>query len=94
MAVSDMKIVPGEKLFNVTDLSRLWVIADIYEYELSAVRVDQPVSIRFNYFPGKEWSSLIDYIYPAISSETRTAKVRLISSNVDGRLKPRMFTNV
>ncbi len=94
MAVSGMRITPGEKLFDVADLSRLWIIADIYEYELSAVRVGQPVSVTLSYFPGREWSSRIDYIYPVISAETRTAKVRLTLPNTDGLLKPQMFTNV
>jgi len=94
MAVSGMRIMPGEKLFDVADLSRLWIIADIYEYELSAVRVGQPVSVTLSYFPGREWSSRIDYIYPVISAETRTAKVRLTLPNADGQLKPQMFTNV
>lgn len=94
MAVQGMRIMPGEKLFDVADLSRLWIIADIYEYELSAVRVGQPVSVTLSYLPGRQWSSLIDYIYPFISAETRTAKVRLTLPNADGQLKPQMFTNV
>lgn len=94
MAVQGMRIMPGEKLFDVADLSRLWIIADIYEYELSAVRVGQPVSVTLSYFPGREWSSRIDYIYPVFSAETRTAKVRLTLPNAGGQLKPQMFTNV
>lgn len=94
MAVSGMRIMPGEKLFDVADLSRLWIIADIYEYELSAVRVGQPVTVTLSYFPGREWSSRVDYIYPVIAAETRTAKVRLTLPNADGQLKPQMFTNV
>ncbi len=43
MAVAGMRVMPGEKLFDVADLSRLWIIADIYEYELAAVHVGQPV---------------------------------------------------
>ncbi len=94
MAVAGMRVMPGEKLFDVADLSRLWIIADIYEYELAAVRVGQPVSVTLSYFPGWQWSSRIDYIYPVIAAETRTAKVRLTLPNTDGQLKPQMFTNV
>lgn len=94
MAIQGMKVMPGEKLFDVADLSHIWIVADIYEYELSAVRVGQPVKITLSYFPGQEWASRIDFIYPVFSAETRTAKVRLTLSNPGGALKPQMFTNV
>ena len=94
MAIQGMKVMPGEKLFDVADLSHVWIVADIYEYELSAVRVGQPVKITLSYFPGREWASKIDYIYPTLSAETRTAKIRLTLPNPRGELKPQMFTNV
>jgi Cu(I)/Ag(I) efflux system membrane fusion protein len=94
MAVQGMKVMPGEKLFDVADLSTLWMIADIYEYELSLIRVGQPARITLAYFPGKTFASQIDYIYPTISPDTRTARVRLALPNPDGNLKPQMFTNV
>jgi membrane fusion protein, copper/silver efflux system len=94
MAVQGMRVMPGEKLFDVADLSQLWLVADIYEYELSAVRVGQPVKITLSYFPGREWFSRIDYISPVFAADTRTAKVRLTLPNPDGQLKPQMFTDV
>ena len=94
MAAQGMKVMPGEKLFDVADFSHVWIIADIYEYELSTVRVGQPVKVTLSYFPGRVWSSRIDYIYPVFSADTRTAKVRLTLANPEGRLKPQMFTNV
>ncbi len=94
MAVQGMKVMPGEKLFDVADFSHVWIVADIYEYELSSVRVGQPVKITLSYFPGREWASRIDYIYPVFSAETRTAKVRMTLPNPGGVLKPQMFTNV
>jgi len=94
MAVQGMKVMPGEKLFDISDLSDLWIIADIYEYELPFVKVGQPARITLSYFPGKELSAKIDYIYPTISADTRTAKIRLTLPNPGGQLKPQMFTNV
>lgn len=94
MAVQGVKVMPGEKLFDIADFSELWIIADIYEYELPFVKVGQQARITLSYFPGKEFLSKIDYIYPAISADTRTAKVRLTLSNPQGQLKPQMFTNV
>jgi len=94
MAIRGMKVMPGEKLFDIADLSSLWIVADIYEYELPFVKVGQPARITLSYFPGRQFSSRIDYIYPTLSAETRTAKVRLTLPNPGGRLKPQMFTNV
>jgi membrane fusion protein, copper/silver efflux system len=94
MAVLGMKVMPGEKLFDVADLSNLWIIADIYEYELSFVKVGQDAKITLSYMPGKELSSRIDYIYPTISEDTRTAKIRFSVPNAGRQLKPQMFTNV
>ena len=94
MAVQGMRVMAGEKLFDVVDLSTVWIVADIYEYELPLIKVGQTARIGLSYFPGKEFSSQVDYIYPSLASETRTAKVRFTIPNPDGALKPQMFTNV
>jgi Cu(I)/Ag(I) efflux system membrane fusion protein len=84
----------GEKLFDIVDLSSLWVIADIYTYELPLIKKGQPAKIELSYLPGKEIMSKIDYIYPTFSDQTRTAKVRFVIPNPGGELKPQMFANV
>jgi len=94
MAVQGMRVMAGEKLFDIVDLSSVWIVADIYEYELPLIKVGQTARIGLSYFPGKEFSTRVDYIYPALASETRTAKVRFTVSNPGGELKPQMFTNV
>lgn len=94
MAVQGMRVMPGEKLFDVADLSSLWVMADIYEYELPLIQVGQRALIGLSYFPGKDFSAQVDYIYPGLANETRTAKVRFSIPNPEGILKPQMFTNV
>ena len=94
MVVAGMKVMPGEKLFDVADLSNLWVIADIYEAELALIKVGNKALITLAYLPGKELPSQIDYIYPSISAETRTVKVRLKLANLESKLKPQMFGNV
>ena len=93
-AVRGKRFEAGEKLFDLADLSTLWVISDIYVYELPLVKVGQPAKIGLSFLPGKEFTSKIDYIYPLLAGETRTAKVRFIISNPGGQLKPQMFTNV
>jgi Cu(I)/Ag(I) efflux system membrane fusion protein len=93
-AVAGMKVMPGEKLFDVADLSSLWVIADIYESELALIKVGNKATITLAYLPGREIASQIDYIYPSIAADTRTVKVRLKISNSNNQLKPQMFSNV
>lgn len=93
-ALQGMRVMPGERLFDIADLSTVWVISDIYEYELPFIKIGQSARITLSYFPGKEFQSKVDYVYPALSGETRTAKVRFAIPNPDGRLKPQMFTNV
>lgn len=93
-ALQGMKVMPGEKLFDVADLSTVWIISDIYEYELPLIKVGETAVISLSYFPGKEFLSKIEYVYPSLSGETRTAKVRFTLSNPGGQLKPQMFTNV
>jgi membrane fusion protein, copper/silver efflux system len=93
-AVQGMKIMPGEKLFDVADLSTIWITADIYEYELPLLKTGDTATIQLSYFPGRQFSSKIDYIYPTLSGETRTAKARFSIPNPGMQLKPQMFTNV
>jgi Cu(I)/Ag(I) efflux system membrane fusion protein len=94
MAVQGMRVMPGEKLFDVVDLSSVWIVADIYEYELPLIKVGQMARIGLSYFPGKDFPSRLDYIYPSLAGETRTAKARFTIPNPEGALKPQMFTNV
>ena len=94
MALQGMRVMPGEKLFDVADLSTVWIIADVYEYELSSIRVGETASIGLSYMPGKEFKSKIDYVYPTLSGETRTARVRFSIPNPDGQLKPQMYSTV
>jgi Cu(I)/Ag(I) efflux system membrane fusion protein len=94
MAVQGMKVMPGDKLYDIVDLSSVWILADIYEYELPVIKVGEQAAITLTYLPGKEFLSKIDYIYPTLAGETRTAKVRFSLTNPGGQLKPQMFTNV
>ena len=93
-ALQGMRVMPGEKLFDVADLSTVWIVSDIYEYEVPLIKTGQTAKISLSYFPGREFSSTIDYIYPSLAGDTRTAKVRFTIANPSGQLKPQMFTNV
>jgi Cu(I)/Ag(I) efflux system membrane fusion protein len=93
-ALKGMRVTPGEKLFDIADLSTVWILSDIFEYELPLIRVGEKAAISLSYFPGKEFSSNIDYVYPTIAGDTRSAKVRFTISNPGNKLKPQMYTNV
>jgi Cu(I)/Ag(I) efflux system membrane fusion protein len=84
----------GMALYKIADLSVVWLIADIYEYELPAIRLGQQAAIQMAYYPGETFTGKAIYIYPYLDPQTRTAKVRYEFANPHGRLKPEMFTNV
>ena len=93
-AYPGMNVMPGMALFKLADLSVVWLIADIYEYELPFVRLGQQASVQLSYLPGETFTGKVIYIYPALNPETRTAKARFEFPNTHGRLKPEMFANV
>jgi Cu(I)/Ag(I) efflux system membrane fusion protein len=89
-----MSVMPGMALFKLADLSVVWLIADIYEYELPFVRLGQQAMVQLSYMPGETFSGRLVYIYPALNPETRTAKARFELPNSHGKLKPEMYANV
>ena len=93
-AVQGMRVMPGDKLFDIADLSSVWIISDIYENELPLINPGETARITLSSLPGKEFSAKIEFIYPTLTDQARTVKVRLTVPNPGGRLKPQMFTNV
>jgi RND family efflux transporter MFP subunit len=94
VAFHGMRVGPDDALFDVADLSVVWVLADVYEYELPRVSLGQEASMTLAYLPGREWRGRVSYIYPTLDERARTAKVRLEFDNRDGDLKPGMFADV
>ena len=93
-AVHGMRVKPEDSLFDVVDVSRLWVIADAYEYELPRLRVGQQATITVPYWPDRSWLGRITYIYPSIDPQTRTVRVRLEVDNPENVLKAEMLATV
>ncbi len=83
----------GDVLFNIADLSRVWVEIEVYESEFQAVRIGQPVEIRSQSFPGRTFSGRVAFIYPFLNPQTRTVKARIELPNPGLLLKPDMFVN-
>ena len=87
-------VEPGTTLYEVADLSHVWVHADIYESEVAAVKLNQPASVTFASYPGETFRARVAYIYPSLNSEARTVRVRLELPNPGLRLKPGMYGTV
>ena len=87
-------IDPSSELLTVTDISVVWVLAGVSERDLSAVRVGKPVSIRVATYPGESFRGRIAHAGDMVEQESRTARVRCVVRNPDGRLKLGMFATV
>ena len=81
----------GTAIYEVAELSTLWNIAEVYENNLSNVKIGSPVKLHLRAYPGEEFSGRVTFIYPVINSQTRTVKVRSEFSNYGGKLKPQMY---
>ena len=94
MAIEGMRVMAGEPLYRLVDFSHVWVIAQIYEQDLASVRPGLPVEVELDAFPGEQFKGEVSFIYPGLTPETRTARVRVELDNPDGRLKADMFAAV
>jgi membrane fusion protein, copper/silver efflux system len=88
------RIMAGEPLYKVADLSTVWVEGDVFEQDLPAVRVGETVRADFEALPGAPRTGRISYVYPTINPETRTARVRVVLPNGDMLLKPGMYATL
>jgi RND family efflux transporter MFP subunit len=89
-----MKVNPGMQLYTIADISRVWVMASVYEYELPFLKVGQEAEITLPYEPGAKYKGHITFIYPYLSAKTRTVQVRMEFENSDLKLKPDMYADV
>jgi membrane fusion protein, copper/silver efflux system len=93
-AFPQTSVSPDTELYTVSDLSSVWVNADIFEYEVPFVRIGQDAGMQLSYYPGKTWNGHVAYIYPTADPTTRTVKVRMEFPNPEFKLKPQMFADV
>ncbi len=93
-AVQGMRFMPGESLFQIADLSSVWVIADVYERDIAAVANGAKAKVALAAYPGEELTGTVTYIYPTMKPETRTIPVRIEIANPRLRLKPSMYAQV
>jgi len=94
MIVDGMRVMPGEPLLKIADLSTLWLIADVFEQDLGEVRVGQHATIRVNAYPERTFEGRVAFVYPTLEAQSRTARVRIELPNPGGLLKPAMYASV
>jgi Cu(I)/Ag(I) efflux system membrane fusion protein/cobalt-zinc-cadmium efflux system membrane fusion protein len=92
--VDGMKVSPMTELYTIADLSKVWVIASLYEYEVPFLETGQEVEMTLSYDPGTSYRGKVTFIYPFLSNKTRTAEVRIEFDNPHLKLKPDMYVDV
>jgi RND family efflux transporter MFP subunit len=93
-AVQGMRFTPGEVLYQIADLSSVWILADVFEQDLALVKPGQTANVKLNAYPGKTFSAKLTYVYPTLNAQTRTVPVRLELANPGGLLKPAMYADI
>lgn len=94
MVTQGQKVEPEMTLLDIVDLSRVWVVAAVYEYELPFVREGQRATMSLTYLPGMTFEERVSLVYPVLDAATRTAQVRLEFDNPGQVLKPDMYAEV
>jgi len=92
--VDGARIMPGMNLFEIADLDRIWVEAEVFEKDLSLISQGQPGVVTFDAYPGESFGGSVTYVYPTVSSAGRTGRVRLELPNPGLRIKPGMYAQV
>jgi Cu(I)/Ag(I) efflux system membrane fusion protein len=93
-AVRGLYVTPGTELFQIADLSTVWVLADVYETEIGRIRVGQRAALELPAFPGERFAGRVTFIYPALSAGSRTLQARVELRNPGLRLRPGMYGDV
>ena len=93
-ATAGMRFTPGDALYQLADLSTIWVVADVNEQDIGLARVGARAGVRINAYPDRRFEGVVTYVYPTLTAETRTVPVRLELSNAERLLKPGMFAEV
>ena len=89
-----MYVKPEMEIVTIADLTRIWVLVDVYEHQIDWLALGQSAEIRVPAYPGRSWEGTVEYIYPELDPKSRTLRVRLAFDNPDGLLKANMFADV
>lgn len=93
-ALAGARVMPADTLYEIADLSRVWILADVYESDLPYVRAGQTARIAPGSMPGRSWTGQVTFVSPVLDEKTRTAKLRVELDNPGGLLKPNTYADV
>jgi RND family efflux transporter MFP subunit len=93
-ATQGMRFMPGEVLYQLADLSSVWLLAEVPEQDIGQVRLGLTARVRLDAYPGEVFTGRVTYVYPTLRAESRSAQVRIELPNAQGRLKPAMYAQV
>ena len=89
-----MRIEAGQPLYKTADLTNMWLIAEVQERDLGLIAPGLKADAQFVAFPGRDFTGTVEFIYPALSAETRTGRVRIVIPNPDQALRAAMYASV
>jgi Cu(I)/Ag(I) efflux system membrane fusion protein len=92
--VNGQKVIAGDELYRIVDLTNLWVIADVAEGDLAEIKPGMRATVTFRAYRSEPVEGVVTFIYPDVRPETRTVRVRIEVANPDERLKPDMYADV
>jgi RND family efflux transporter MFP subunit len=93
-AFPNQKVTADSDLYTITDLGRVWIVADVFESDITSIKVGDPARVAFENTSAPPVAAKVNYIQPQLDPMTRTLKARLDASNPGTRMKPEMFVNV
>ncbi len=93
-ALQGMRFMPGEMLYQLTDLSSVWVIADVFEQDIALIKLGAKAKVSISAYANQAFEGRITYVYPTLKAETRTVPVRVELANPRQLLKPAMYAQV
>ncbi|HKX64978.1 MAG TPA: efflux RND transporter periplasmic adaptor subunit [Rhizomicrobium sp.] len=93
-AIEGMRFNTGDPLFKIADLSSVWLMADVQEQDLGAVRTGAPARARLVAYPDRIFAGKVDFIYPSLMASTRTGRARIVLPNPNGALRESMYASV
>jgi Cu(I)/Ag(I) efflux system membrane fusion protein len=93
-AIQGGYVQPGTELYEIADLSTVWVLAEVFEHDVARVHVGQPARLAMSSYPGETFVGKITFLYPTVDPATRTLRARIELANRDLRLRPGMYGEV
>jgi Cu(I)/Ag(I) efflux system membrane fusion protein len=92
--INGQRVIAGDELYRIADLSHVWVIADVAESDLADIKSGTPATVTFKAYRNQPVEGVVTFIYPEVRTETRTVRVRIEVPNPDELLKPDMYADV